>query len=188
MRRLTCLAAAGLLALSLTGPLSGTAAASPPPREPDRTTDGPSRPEPPTGGPFRPAPPYPGEVVPIVPGPVRPIGVRPPSRARAFVLTFARGESPTPVTRHVLLTCDPPKGTHLDPVGACGALVSAKGDPGSLAPLSGVVCTMRYDPVTVTATGTWDGRFVRFVRTYGSGCSLYAATGAVFSFGERSPR
>ncbi|MEU1876266.1 SSI family serine proteinase inhibitor [Streptosporangium sp. NPDC020072] len=175
MRRLIGLAAAGFLALPLSGSLFGTAAASPP-HGSDRAANAP------VGS----GPPYPGEVVPIVPGPVRPGGDRPPNRVRTFLLTFARGESPTPVLRHVLLMCDPPRGTHSDPVAACGALVAAKGDPGALTPLSGVVCTTRYDPVTVTATGTWDGRFVRFVKTYGNDCSLYAATGAVFSFGERS--
>ncbi|MEV7009790.1 SSI family serine proteinase inhibitor [Streptosporangium sp. NPDC051022] len=171
MRRLFCLAAAGFLLLS------GTAAAAtpPPPRDPD----------PPVDKPIWPRAPYPTEPVPIVPGPVRPIGVKPPGRVRALVLTFAYGERVAPVVRHALLMCDPPRGTHPAAVEACEALIPVHGDPGALTPLPGVVCTTQYDPVTVTATGTWDGRFIRFEHTYGNACTLYAETGSVFSFRER---
>ncbi|GAA3116272.1 SSI family serine proteinase inhibitor [Streptosporangium carneum] len=171
MRRLLCLAAAGFLLMS------GTAAAAtpPPPRDPDPIVD----------KPIWTRPPYPGEPVPITPIPIRPIGVKPPFRVRALVLTFAYGESPVPVARHALLECDPPRGTHPDPVAACEALILAHGDPARLEPLPGVRCTEQYDPVTVTATGTWDGRFIRFEQTYGNGCQLYVATGPVFSFRGR---
>lgn len=135
-----------------------------------------------------PGPPYPGEPVPIVPIPIRPIGVKPPFRVRALVLTFAYGEDATPVARHSLLMCDPPRGTHPDPFAACEALIPVGGDPAALTPLPGVICPTHYDPVTVTATGSWDGRFIHFERTYGNACSLYAETGPVFSFRERSAK
>jgi hypothetical protein len=41
---------------------------------------------------------------------------------------------------------------------------------------------MIYDPVTVTATGRWKAKPVRFTHTYGNPCVLHAATGAVFAF------
>jgi hypothetical protein len=167
LRRLFCLAAAGFLFLSGTA-----AAAGPPPRDPD----------PPADNPAWPSPPYPGRPVPIVPVPIKPIGVKPPVRVKTLALSFAYGERPSPVARHTLLSCVPPRGTHPRPVEACEALTEAGGDPAELVPLPGVICVMRYDPVTVTATGIWDGRFIRFERTYGNACTLYAATGPVFSF------
>lgn len=169
MRRLFCLAAAGLLFLSGT---AAPAAAQPPPRDPDPARSGPPRPR----------PGLPEEPIDIVPVPIQPIGVRPPARGRSLVLSFAYGEKPVPVARHALLACDPPRGTHPDAAGACAALIPVRGNPAALTPLPDVVCTMQYDPVTVTAAGTWDGRFIRFERTYGNACSLYAATGPVFAF------
>ncbi|MEU0518489.1 SSI family serine proteinase inhibitor [Streptosporangium sp. NPDC006007] len=163
MRRLFCLAAAGLLFLS------GTAAAAsqPPPRDPDL----------PGRNPASPWHPFPGK-----PLQVKPAQVKPSGRLKALVLSFAYGERPVPVARHALLSCDPPRGTHPDPYGACEALIPVRGNPAELTPLPDVICTMQYDPVTVTATGVWDGRFIRFQQTYGNACSLYAATGVVFSF------
>jgi hypothetical protein len=40
---------------------------------------------------------------------------------------------------------------------------------------------MQYDPVTVTATGRWEGRAVRYQHTFGNACLLHVDTGPVFS-------
>ncbi|GAA3004196.1 SSI family serine proteinase inhibitor [Streptosporangium longisporum] len=129
-----------------------------------------------------PLPVHPGEPVQAGPGPLRSSpGDRPSRSAKALVLSVAQGEKPLPAAGHALLLCDRPGSTHPDAVGACEALSEVRGDPSRLKPLSGVACTMQYDPVTVSAMGIWNGRFVRFEQTFGSSCSLRAATGTVFS-------
>ena len=46
--------------------------------------------------------------------------------------------------------------------------------------LIGGLCTMQWDPVTVTATGRWKGRKVGYTHTFGNACTLAMTTGAVF--------
>ncbi|MGC5011156.1 SSI family serine proteinase inhibitor [Streptosporangium sp. DT93] len=168
MRRLLCLAVAGLFHL----PVAASAAAPPP------WSPGPDRPGPRVVSPL---PPYSGGSVQARPAPSRPLpGDRPSRSAKALVLSVAQGEKPLPSTGHALLLCDRPGSTHPDAVGACEALAGVRGDPARLRPLSGVACTMQYDPVTVSAMGIWNGRFIRFEQTFGSACSLRAATGPVF--------
>ncbi|WP_440073002.1 SSI family serine proteinase inhibitor [Streptosporangium sp. OZ121] len=182
MRRLLCLAVAGLFQLS------GTAVASTvPPRDPGPGWQE-TRPHPYPGdsGPqvTRPLPLHPGGPAHVMPGPVEPFpGARPPRSARALVLSLARGDKPVPVAGHALLLCDRPGGNHPDAVRACEALAEVRGDPARLRPRTGVACTLQYDPVTVTAVGIWNNRFIRFERTYGSPCALRAATGTVFALG-----
>ncbi|WP_433244658.1 subtilase-type protease inhibitor [Streptosporangium sp. CA-135522] len=177
MRRLFCLAAAGLFLLS------GTAAAAPPPPPGE---PGPSGVNPVSDWPVAswPSPdrPSPDRPVSGKPVPIRPIAQKPPRGVKAFVLSIAQGEDPTPATRAVVLVCDPPHGTHPAVGEACEALAGVGGDPGRLRPPPDQACTMQYDPVTVTATGLWNGRFIRYERTFGNACSLHGTTGAVFSF------
>ena len=101
------------------------------------------------------------------------------------------------MARRVLLQCDPPGGTHPNSERACEVLEEAEGDPADLVPSRGVMCTLQYDPVTASATGIWNDRFIRFERTFGNACSLWAETGPVFAFwkfwdwgtqGARRPR
>ncbi|GAA3409546.1 hypothetical protein GCM10018952_10660 [Streptosporangium vulgare] len=190
MRRLLCLAVVGLFQLS---GLSGTAVASAtPPRDPGPGWQE-ARPHPRSGdaGPqvTRPLPLHPGEPAHVMPRPVEPVPrARPPRNAKALVLSLARGEKPLPVAGHALLLCDRPGGTHPDAVRACEALAEVRGDPARLRPRTGVACTLQYDPVTVTASGIWNSRFIRFERTYGSPCALRAATGGVFALGGDSRR
>jgi subtilisin inhibitor-like len=101
--------------------------------------------------------------------------------ASRLVLTVAAGEKATPVLHRATLTCAPAGGTHKQAKAACAALNAAKGDPAALKN-DGSMCMMIYDPVTVTATGRWKSRAVRFTHTYGNPCELHAATGAVFAF------
>ncbi|MDP9865293.1 MULTISPECIES: SSI family serine proteinase inhibitor [Streptosporangium] len=114
--------------------------------------------------------------------PVRPIAqLLPPGSTKAFVLSIAEGENSAAAARHVLLVCDPPYGTHPTPVAACEALAQVGGDIARLRPLPNLVCAMAYDPITVTATGIWDGRSIRYEQTFGNACSLRGTTGLIFS-------
>jgi hypothetical protein len=79
------------------------------------------------------------------------------------------------------LTCSPAGGTHKQAKAACAALKAAKGNPAAIKN-DGSMCMMIYDPVTVTATGNWKNKPVRYTHTYGNPCVLKASTGAVFAF------
>ena len=72
--------------------------------------------------------------------------------------------------------------THPRPREACKALVMVDGDVARLPARPEILCTMQYQPVSVTATGIWDGRLVRFEHTYGNPCTLRAEGGPVFAF------
>lgn len=98
-----------------------------------------------------------------------------------LVLTIAAGEKAKPAQHRATLTCSPAGGTHKQPKAACAALNAAKGDPAAITN-DGSMCMMIYDPVTVTATGRWKSKPVKFTHTYGNPCELHAATGAVFTF------
>src|SRR5690242_19562037 len=98
-----------------------------------------------------------------------------------LVLTVAAGEKAKPVQQRATLTCGPAGGTHKQAKAACAALNAAKGDPAAIKN-DGSMCMMIYDPVTVTATGRWKSKPVKFTHTYGNPCELHAATGAVFTF------
>jgi hypothetical protein len=106
----------------------------------------------------------------------------------ALVLTVAHGENAAAASpaRAVTLSCEPtPFGTHPSPKGACDQLAAAQGDFTRLAPdgngLPGM-CSMRYDPVVVTAQGVWRGQRVAYERTFGNACVKNAEGGAVFAF------
>jgi hypothetical protein len=97
-----------------------------------------------------------------------------------MVLTVAKGEPTRPIQRRASLTCQPPGGTHRQARGACAELAKVGGRFDKLQ-LSGGMCTMQYDPVTVSATGRWKGRKVAYQHTFGNSCTLTTTTGPVFS-------
>jgi hypothetical protein len=101
-------------------------------------------------------------------------------RVRALILTSATGEKAQPPERYALLSCTPPLGSRLARAGACGLLESAKGDPANLQPSPNTYCPMMFSPITVTAIGIWDGRYVRFERTFGNSCELRSTAGSIF--------
>ncbi|APU17247.1 MULTISPECIES: SSI family serine proteinase inhibitor [Actinoalloteichus] len=82
--------------------------------------------------------------------------------------------------RSAVLTCDPDGGNHPDPATACSDL-KLVGDR-----FEGIanqeICTMIYQPHTVTATGTVEGKPVAIERTYSNKCVLAAETGEIFAF------
>ncbi|MEV6985076.1 SSI family serine proteinase inhibitor [Sphaerisporangium sp. NPDC051017] len=114
----------------------------------------------------------------------------PPSRSgahakgisRALLLTLARGESVTPADRIAFLQCGPAGGTHPRASEACRLLDPVGGDITDLRPSRDTNCTKEYDPITVSASGLWDGNHLWFERTFGNRCELNAYTAAVFNY------
>lgn len=101
---------------------------------------------------------------------------------RAILLTVARGESATPADRVALLQCPAQSGTHPRASEACKALDPVSGDLGDLKISSDSACGRKYEPITVSASGLWDGNRLWFERTFGNPCELRAYTGSVFNF------
>ncbi|WP_024804048.1 subtilase-type protease inhibitor [Nocardia sp. BMG51109] len=98
-----------------------------------------------------------------------------------ITLTVTPGDGSAPPLRTVTLDC-PPGGTHPNPLAACTELAAAGGDFDALttqAPHR--VCTMIWDPITVTATGHWGTRAVDYRHTFANSCVLEGAA-AVFRF------
>jgi hypothetical protein len=94
----------------------------------------------------------------------------------ALVLTVAQGESAATAVplRAVTLTCTPTAGgTHPAPKNACEELRSVEGRFDRLG---------GYDPVVVTAQGTWEGRRVNFEKMYANSCVMQTEGSGVFSF------
>ncbi|WJV50307.1 subtilase-type protease inhibitor [Streptomyces flavofungini] len=84
--------------------------------------------------------------------------------------------------RGVLLSCAPePSGYHPFAKEACADLDRVGGDFDAL-PREYRICTKEYAPVTVGATGTFQGRPVDWRKTYGNACEMEASTGYVFRF------
>jgi hypothetical protein len=98
-----------------------------------------------------------------------------------LVLTVAHGEKALPATRQATLTCGPAGGSHHNARKACEAIGAAGGNLNKLVP-DQTMCTMQYDPVTVTANGRWRGATMRYTHTFSNACVLGADTGAVFAF------
>jgi hypothetical protein len=85
--------------------------------------------------------------------------------------------------REVVLTCEPSGGSHPEAEAACADLQTSLAAIVGRAPMApGVVCTMEYDPRTVSAAGHWHRRLIRHTATYGNPCVLRASTGVVFEF------
>ncbi|HLL65207.1 MAG TPA: SSI family serine proteinase inhibitor [Micromonosporaceae bacterium] len=101
-----------------------------------------------------------------------------PAPTTRLVLTVAKGESPRPAQSRTLLTCNPAGGTHPNPAAACAALAAANGNPAKLTP-AGIMCTMQYEPVTVTIVGQYRNRPVRYRHTFGNPCAMRDSVGSV---------
>ncbi|WP_274555506.1 SSI family serine proteinase inhibitor [Streptomyces spiramyceticus] len=103
-----------------------------------------------------------------------------PKSTRGLFLTVSGSENTW--IRGVMLHCPPkPSEHHPEATAACAALDKANGDLDSL-PVDSHACTKRFDPVTVSATGTWRGRPTAWNKTYSNSCELDVATGSVFRF------
>ncbi|MGH3657433.1 MAG: SSI family serine proteinase inhibitor [Micromonosporaceae bacterium] len=81
-------------------------------------------------------------------------------------------------SRQVTLTCRPAGGNHPAPHKACGQLNAAGGDISKI-PAEAGVCTAEYAPVTVVASGAWDGVERSYQREFGNRCQAVRTTGGV---------
>ncbi|MEU5777769.1 SSI family serine proteinase inhibitor [Streptomyces venezuelae] len=103
-----------------------------------------------------------------------------PAPKRGLFLTVSGAENTW--VRGVLLHCVPePAGAHPRAAEACEALALARGDFDEL-PDDPRACTKEFDPVTATATGSYDGKAISWHKTYPNACALAADTGVVFRF------
>jgi hypothetical protein len=102
--------------------------------------------------------------------------------ASTLLFTIANGENPPQVGRTTVLSCEPADGTHPHAQEACQELATVDGDFDALSVDPKRVCPLVYDPVTVTAEGSWRGRMVQYTKTYGNLCQLEGTTGHVFQF------
>ena len=83
----------------------------------------------------------------------------------------------------VVLTCDPPDGTHPNATRACADIHAARGDFSALrGDQQQTMCTMEYQPVTAIAEGMWRGDPVEWEHEFGNSCTLHTTTGSVFQF------
>ena len=73
-------------------------------------------------------------------------------------------------------------GTVTDPIAACRELADVDGDPSALDVHPTWLTSALYAPVSVTATGFWNGSAVDWSDTYGNGSVLAKFTGDVFGF------
>lgn len=78
------------------------------------------------------------------------------------------------------LTCNPDGGDHPNADAACAEIEAVDGDFSALPGEPGLLCTYVYDPVTVTATGSWRGQEVNYQQTFPNTCELIRETGSVF--------
>ncbi|MFB9615816.1 SSI family serine proteinase inhibitor [Kutzneria kofuensis] len=82
------------------------------------------------------------------------------------------------------LRCDPVGGDHPHGEAACRDITAAAGDfdrlPGDAAKGVCGAGSDLYDPVTVSATGVWDGVTVDYRKTFPNQCKLRLRTGSVF--------
>jgi hypothetical protein len=106
---------------------------------------------------------------------IRPIA----SRTRALVLTYAAGEKAKP-ERYAVLNCPASFAALREREEACVVVNRVQGDLTQLKPSQNTFCPMMFSPVTVTANGIWDGRYVYFKHTFGNACEMHSATGTVF--------
>lgn len=98
------------------------------------------------------------------------------------MLSVNPGEDVSADARRVLLQCHPAGGDHPQPVRACMRLAARGGHVSELNAHPDRPCTLLHAPVTVSASGTWRGRLVRYQETFGNDCVLHAKTGVVFEF------
>jgi hypothetical protein len=82
----------------------------------------------------------------------------------------------------VTVRCGPVSGTHPHPEAVCKALGASGGDINKVIGQPDTLCPTIYDPVTATASGSYQGTQVIFRRTYSNPCDLASKTAPVFEF------
>lgn len=104
---------------------------------------------------------------------------QPPTADQGLLLTIS-GDDNTWI-RGIRLRCPDTHGRHPHGLAACDALTWARGDMDAL-PGDPHACTKQYNPVTVSATGTWRGGPVNWHKEFPNACTMDSATGPVFRF------
>ncbi|MET1074186.1 MAG: SSI family serine proteinase inhibitor [Umezawaea sp.] len=99
--------------------------------------------------------------------------------ASAIVLTVT--DNANRVLRTVDLQCEPAGGTHPHAQSACDSLDRVDGHIAAHSD-GNPICTLVYDPVRATATGTWRGQPRKFDQTFSNACVMHGRTGDVFQF------
>ncbi|MBP2703397.1 hypothetical protein JOL79_06235 [Microbispora sp. RL4-1S] len=139
-----------------------------------------------------PVPPFPGTLGRTVPFDVvkttpQKVTVTQPDRAsmvRAVLLTAAAGERSQPAQRYAFLNCEPVGGSHPSAAEACRilgqAMENGRDDLARFDVNPGAICPMIWQPVTVTMSGIWNGKYVSMQHTFGNDCQRRAATGGLF--------
>ncbi|RCG27249.1 hypothetical protein DQ384_26390 [Sphaerisporangium album] len=99
------------------------------------------------------------------------------SSPRSLVLVIHEGRD---ASTSVVLRCAPQQGgTHPRTAEACALLGTVGGDLRKLKAQVGTACPAMYEPLTVTASGVWDGRMVMTSRTFGNKCEMRSTLGPV---------
>jgi hypothetical protein len=108
-------------------------------------------------------------------------GQQPPPQPARTVLFLSVIPS-NDVARTVILTCDPPGGSHPRPTEACDLLDEAGGDFTRLTgdPYAGACLPDLVDPVLATAFGWWQGRLTWYYRWFQHSCHLELGTWFVY--------
>ncbi|MEV7006275.1 SSI family serine proteinase inhibitor [Streptosporangium sp. NPDC051022] len=119
--------------------------------------------------------------VPGASAPVSPVSPALPVSGTGSALTLSLSVAGGPA-RSVLLRCDRDDTGLPSFATACGMLRRFGGDLAKMTYDIDMICDEEYVPHTVNASGTWEGRPVRFSRTYDNRCEMTALTGPVFSF------
>jgi hypothetical protein len=83
--------------------------------------------------------------------------------------------------RSVDLRCEPSGGSHPNAREACDDLLRSDGDVQAVQD-SDSLCTFEYQPVHVTAAGSWRGEHRSFDHVYPNACAMRVDTGSVFGF------
>ena len=99
---------------------------------------------------------------------------------RAVTISIEPGTGSGNPTKTVDVDCRSVSGSHPHADTVCAALERVGGDITALQPRADVACSMLYDPVTVTASGIWDGRQFWLRRTFGNRCQMEAVEGDLF--------
>jgi hypothetical protein len=84
-----------------------------------------------------------------------------PGGTLGIMITPLPGGMPS-TPRFATLSCDPAGGTHPRAAQACEQLAAAGGDIAAVPPYPGMGCLPVWEPVTVTARGTWRGKAVDY--------------------------
>jgi hypothetical protein len=103
---------------------------------------------------------------------------RPPAARTDLVVTYMADAG---YAAAVTLTCDPAGGAHPKAAEACAVLAKVSGRPGRLKPAA-TMCTMEYAPITAQVGGVWQGRKIKWSRTYPNACDMSRSTGALTAF------